>query len=143
LIIFFIVIALCPILFKLNDFSSWLNKSKQATIVNRIKKYIFSRRRSHMVIFPIIIVISLVLYVYYKVAILKSKEHLTQAYFNAKSPICLGSFVFFLDINQYVYYLTTISLFICIVLLILGWIQLSSGFKQLKHYCKEWKLIIA
>lgn len=96
-----------------------------------------------MVIFPIIIVISLVLYVYYKVAILKSKEHLTQAYFNAKSRICLGSFIFFFGVNQYLFYQTRLSLFIGIVFLILGWLQLSTGFKEVKHYRKEWKRINA
>lgn len=47
-----------------------------------------------MIILPILIVLSLVLYVYYKVAIIKSKDGLTQHYFNARSKICLGSFVF-------------------------------------------------
>lgn len=92
-----------------------------------------------MVIFPIIIIISLVLYVYYKVAILKSRDTLTQAYFNAKSHICLGSFVFFFGINQYLAYQTKVSLFIGIVFLILGGIQLSTGLKETKHYQKEWK----
>ncbi|WP_163971627.1 YtpI family protein [Oceanobacillus halotolerans] len=92
-----------------------------------------------MVIFPIIIAISLVLYIYYKVAILKTKDGLTQAYFNAKSRICLGSFVFFFAINQYILYQTQISLFIGIILLILGAMQLSLGFKETKHYRNEWK----
>ncbi|WP_099158754.1 YtpI family protein [Virgibacillus ndiopensis] len=92
-----------------------------------------------MVIIPIIITLSLVLYVYYKVAILRSKDKLTQSYFNAKSRICLGSFVFFFAINQYIFYETKLSLFIGIVLLILGAMQLNLGFKETKHYRNEWK----
>ncbi|WP_188453419.1 YtpI family protein [Virgibacillus oceani] len=92
-----------------------------------------------MVIFPIIITISLVLWVYYKVAILRSNDKLTQAYFNAKSRICLGSFVFFFAINQYIFYETKLSLFIGIILLILGAMQLNLGFKETRHYRNEWK----
>lgn len=90
-------------------------------------------------IFPILIVISIVLYVYYKVAILKNKDKLTQAYFNAKSRICLGSFVFFFGINQYIYYLTRISLFVGIVFILLGALQMYVGLKEVKHYRSEWK----
>lgn len=90
-------------------------------------------------IFPIIIVLSIVLYVYYKVAILKTKDKLTQAYFNAKSRICLGSFVCFFGANQYIFYLTRLSLFIGIVFIILGGMQMYVGFKEAKHYRKEWK----
>lgn len=91
------------------------------------------------IILPSIIMLSLVMYVYYKVAILKTKDNLTQAYFNAKSRICLGSFVFFFAINQYIFYQTKISLFIGIVFLVLGWMQLLRGFKEVKHYRNEWK----
>ncbi|MFD1851907.1 YtpI family protein [Oceanobacillus bengalensis] len=92
-----------------------------------------------MVIFPILIVISIILYVYYKVAILKSKDGLTQHYFNARSRICLGSFVLLFGINQYLFYLTTISLFIGIIFLLLGGYQAYDGFKEVKHYRKEWR----
>ncbi|MFB4166712.1 YtpI family protein [Virgibacillus sp. JSM 102003] len=96
-----------------------------------------------MIIFPIIIVLSLVFYVYYKVAIVKTGDKLTQAYLNAKSRICLGSFLFFFGINQYIFYQTQISLFIGIVFLILGGLQLNLGFRETKHYSKEWKRINA
>ncbi|ALX48355.1 YtpI family protein [Lentibacillus amyloliquefaciens] len=92
-----------------------------------------------MIIFPIIIVISLVFWVYYKVAILKTDDGLTQAYFNAKSRICLGSFIFFFGINQYIFYETRISLFIGIIFLVLGGLHLYSGIKEAKHYRREWR----
>lgn len=92
-----------------------------------------------MFIFPIIIIISIVLYVYYKVAILKTKDGLVQAYFNSNALICLGSLIFSFGIQQYLVYQTQLSLFIGIIFLILGGLQFSSGLKQRKHYRKEWK----
>ncbi|HLS08241.1 YtpI family protein [Lentibacillus sp.] len=96
-----------------------------------------------MIIFPIIIVLSLVFWVYYKVAILKSDDGLTQAYFNAKSRFYLGSFIFFFGINQYIFYQTRISLFVGIVFLLLGGLYLYVGFKEAKHYRREWKRLNA
>src|SRR5699024_7710774 len=92
-----------------------------------------------MFIFPILIILSLVLYVYYKVSILKSKDGLTQAYFNAKSRICLGVFVASFGINQYLFYLSKLSLFIGIIFTILGLMQITLGYKQAKFYRKERK----
>jgi|SRR5699024_9048000 len=92
-----------------------------------------------MFILPILIILSLVLYVYYKVAILKSKDALTQSYFNARSRICLGTFVAAFGINQYLFYQSRFSLFIGIAFLILGGIQLVYGYRQSKFYRKEWK----
>ncbi|GGJ96807.1 hypothetical protein GCM10007063_19060 [Lentibacillus kapialis] len=96
-----------------------------------------------MIIFPIIIVLSLVFWVYYKVAIIKSNDELTQAYFNAKSRICLGSFIFFFAINQYLFYQTQLSLFIGIVFLVFGSANLYVGLKEAKHYRQEWKRLNA
>ncbi|CDQ39322.1 MULTISPECIES: YtpI family protein [Virgibacillus] len=92
-----------------------------------------------MIIFSILIVLSLVLYVYYKVAIVKSNDGLTQAYFNGKSRICLGTLVVSFTINQYILYQTRIALFIGIILIIVGIPQIYRGIKEVKHYRKEWK----
>lgn len=92
-----------------------------------------------MFIFPIMIILSLVFYVYYKVAILKNKDGLTQAYFNAKSRVCLGSFISFFGVNQYLFYETKLALFIAIIFLVLGIMQFVHGYKQAKFYRKEWR----
>ena|SRR5690625_3302026 len=92
-----------------------------------------------MFIFAIFIMISIVMYIYYKVAILKTKDKLSQKYINAKSRIFLGTFLIFFGINQYIAYQTRIVLFISIVFLILGVIQSIDGFKEAKHYRNEWK----
>lgn len=90
-----------------------------------------------MIIFPIIIMISIVLYIYYKVAILRTKDRLTQVYFNAKSRVCLGSFILFFGVNQYLFYESKLSLFVGIAFLILGSMQINRGIKEVKHYRKE------
>lgn len=92
-----------------------------------------------MFIFPIIIVLSVVFYVYYKVAILKSSDRLTQLYFNAMSRVCLGSFILFFGINQYIFYQTKLALIVAIVFFILGALQASRGIKEARHYRKEWR----
>ncbi len=92
-----------------------------------------------LIIFPIVIVLSAVMYIYYKVAILKTKDGLTQRYFNAKSRICLGLFIFTFGINQYIFYQTKLSLYIGILFIILGVMQLIRGIKETKHYRNEWK----
>jgi hypothetical protein len=92
-----------------------------------------------MVIFPIVIVLSAVMYLYYKVAILKTKDGLTQRYFNAKSRICLGLFLLAFGINQYVFYQTKISLLIGILFILLGMVHLIRGSRETKHYRNEWK----
>lgn len=92
-----------------------------------------------MVIFPIVIVVSIVLYIYYKVAILRTKDELSQHYLNSKSRICLGTFILLFGINQYLYYQTRIALFIAAIFAFLGILQLVYGFKTAKHYRKEWR----
>lgn len=92
-----------------------------------------------MIIFPIAIMISIVLYIYYKVAILRSKEPLTQVYFNSKARICLGAFILITGVYQYTIYQTKLSLFIGFVFLILGGLQANRGFKEAKHYRSEWR----
>ncbi len=92
-----------------------------------------------MVFFAFMIAASIVMYIYYKVSILRIKDELTQKYTNAKARIFLGSFILFFGINQYLAYQTKIILFISLVFAILGSIQIVSGFKEANHYRNEWK----
>lgn len=92
-----------------------------------------------MLIFAIIIVISIVLYIYNKVAILRTNDELTQVYFNAKARFFLGSFLTSFGINQYIAYQTRFVLFISIVFILLGSYQMIYGFKEAKHYRGEWR----
>jgi len=92
-----------------------------------------------MFIFAVFIVISVVMYIYYKVAILKTKETLIQKYNNAMARIFLGTFLIFFAINQYLAVQIKVVLLISIVFLILGIMQFVDGFKQARHYRSEWR----
>jgi len=92
-----------------------------------------------MFIFAVFILLSAVLYLYYKVQILRTRDALSQVYFNSKARLCLGSLVFFFGVNQYVFYQTRMSLFIGILFLIIGGALAVRGFKETKHYKNEWK----
>lgn len=91
-----------------------------------------------MVIFAILIVLSIVMYVYYKVTILRTKDSLSQKYINAKAKICLGSFLIFFAINQYIAYQVKFVLVISLIFFVLGIMQIVDGFKRAKHYKGEW-----
>ncbi|GAA0484182.1 YtpI family protein [Salinibacillus aidingensis] len=90
-----------------------------------------------MIIFPFIIVISLVLYIFFKVRIFSLKDELLMRYTNSKARISLGVLLFFFGINQYLFYETRLSLFIGIIFLFFGFIQAQYGVKLFKHYRKE------
>ncbi|WLV23782.1 YtpI family protein [Aciduricibacillus chroicocephali] len=92
-----------------------------------------------MFIVAVLILLSAILYIYYKVQILRTRDSLRQVYFNAKAKLCLGSLVFFFGINQYILYQTRLSLFIGIVFLLIGGALSVRGFKETKHYRGEWK----
>lgn len=92
-----------------------------------------------MIVFPIIILLSLILYVYYKVAIIRSKDILEQLYLNSKGKILLGTFILFFGINQYLYYQTKVALYIAIIFAVMGIAQIVYGFRNAMHYHKELK----
>ncbi|WP_181349840.1 YtpI family protein [Thalassobacillus sp. CUG 92003] len=92
-----------------------------------------------MFIFSALILISLVMYVYYKVTIIKTKDPLMQEYQNSKARICLGSFILFFAINQYLAYETQLSLFIGIAFILIGVFQIRFGTKSLQHYKREYQ----
>ncbi len=92
-----------------------------------------------MFIFAVLIVISIVMYIYYKVAILKTKDTLVQKYQNAKARIFLGIFLISFAINQYLAAQMKVILIISIIFIFLGVLQLIDGYKQAKHYRNEWR----
>lgn len=92
-----------------------------------------------MLIFALIIVVSVVFYIYNKVAILRSNDRLTQEYYQAKSRISLGSFIIAFGINQYLLYETRFTLWIGIVFLLLGVMQLHVGIRDARFFRKEYR----
>lgn len=71
--------------------------------------------------------------------IARTPDPLTKEYLNSKGKVFLGGFIFFWGINQYLLYQTQLSLFIGIVLLILGVFQVRHGIKAAKHYRNEFQ----
>ena|SRR5699024_2777964 len=92
-----------------------------------------------MFVFPVIIILSVVFYIYYKVSILRSKDELTQHYMNAKSRVSLGVFLIAMALTQYIALQTTIALIICLIFFILGLMQFIYGFNAARHYRSEWR----
>ncbi|ENH96947.1 hypothetical protein J416_08187 [Gracilibacillus halophilus YIM-C55.5] len=92
-----------------------------------------------MIILPIVIIATFILYVYYKVMINREQDPLQQELLNAKARISLGVLISAFGINQYLYYETRIALFVTIIFLFFGILQGNAGYKRYKHYRKEWK----
>ncbi|MGP4041596.1 YtpI family protein [Gracilibacillus sp. D59] len=92
-----------------------------------------------MVIFPIMIVLSFIMYIYYKVMIMRDHDPLTQEIKNAKARIALGIFISFFGVNQYLFYQTQIALYITLVFLFFGIVQGYGGIKRLIHYRGEYQ----
>lgn len=90
-----------------------------------------------MIVFPIVIILSIIIYFYYKFTLLREPDPLTQEIKNAKARIALGIFLSMFGINQYLFYQTQIALFITLVLLFFGIIQGYGGIKRYLHYKNE------
>ncbi|MFC4403674.1 YtpI family protein [Gracilibacillus xinjiangensis] len=92
-----------------------------------------------MVIYPIVIIVSFILYVYYKVMIVRSVDPLIQEITNAKARMSLGLCISFFGVNQYLFYETQLALFIAIIFLVIGIMQILAGWKRYRHYKTEFK----
>jgi len=92
-----------------------------------------------MVIFPLTIVLSITIYLYFKVQIIRTKDPLHQEHTNAKARIALGLFITTFGANQYVFYQTKLALFIAILFIVLGIMQMVHGYRKTKFYGKQLK----
>ncbi|MCD5323847.1 MULTISPECIES: YtpI family protein [Pontibacillus] len=93
-----------------------------------------------MVIIPIIIVLSLAMYLFYKVQILRlGEDPLKQVYTNSKARMALGLFMLSISINVYLVYQTRLALYITILFIALGGAQLVYGYKTTRFYGKQLK----
>ncbi|WP_102026790.1 YtpI family protein [Salirhabdus sp. Marseille-P4669] len=90
-----------------------------------------------MIILPILIILTLVMYIFFKVKILSLKDPLLMHFTNAKARLALGFLIAVFGINQYLFYETTLSLIIGIVFVVIGIAQLQYGFKLYRHYRNE------
>lgn len=94
-----------------------------------------------MFILPVIVIVSIVFYIYYKVAILKTKEVIMQLYYNGRARMALGTFILTSGITLYVFYQSKLSIFIALIFTLLGALQFIRGFNESRHYQKEYRKI--
>lgn len=84
---------------------------------------------------PIIIIVSLMFYLFYKVKYFRTKDQLRRSFISAKSKIALGLLVSVFGINQYtIHYPSTTSLIIGIIFLVLGLGSIVMGYREFKFY---------
>lgn len=87
-----------------------------------------------MPVFVIIIVLSFVFYLFYKVRYFRSKRPVERKWISAKSSIALGLFVAVFGLNQLFIHLSPVSITVSIVFILLGIINIWGGVKSYKYY---------
>lgn len=87
-----------------------------------------------MPVFVVIIVFSVIFYLYYKVKSFQAKAPIEKKWWNAKSSIALGLFVAVFGFNRLFITQTTVSIVIGILFIIVGTISIWTNFKAYKYY---------
>jgi hypothetical protein len=83
----------------------------------------------------ILIVVSIVLYFFYKVKAFRTKRVIERNWVNTKASIALGSFLLFFGINQiFLRYDSTVALVVSIIFILLGLANVILGYKMYRHY---------
>ena len=87
-----------------------------------------------MPIFAVLIIISLVFYLFYKVKSIRSHFPMEKKWISGKSSIALGAFVAFFGINQLFLFQSTVTYIVAVVFILIGGISLVGGYKIYKFY---------
>jgi|GEM_PF-193992 len=87
-----------------------------------------------MPVFVILITFSLAFYAYYKIKYFRSNRPIERRWLSAKSSICLGLFILFFAIHQFIINQSTVSLIIGILFLLVGGGSAWAGYRAYKHY---------
>lgn len=87
-----------------------------------------------MPVLVILIVISLSLYVYYKIQYVRSKKPIEKKWISSKSSIALGLFVGIFGINTLFLYQTTTTYIVGPIFILVGFLSAWAGYKAYKHY---------
>lgn len=83
----------------------------------------------------ILIVVSIVLYFFYKVKAFRTKRVIERNWINTKASIALGSFLVFFGINQiFLRYDSIVALVVSIIFILLGLANVVLGYKAYRHY---------
>lgn len=100
----------------MNDWSGWI------------------RRYTHMPILAILIVLSLVFYLFFKVKFVRSQLPMEKKWISGKSSIALGSFVSLFGVNQLFLFHSTLTYIIAAVFILIGGFSIVGGVKIYKYY---------
>lgn len=87
-----------------------------------------------MLVFAILIVISLMFYLFYKVRFFRTHLPMEKKWLSAKSSIALGLFVALFGVNQLFMYQTKTTYVVAAIFIIVGTLSILSGFKAYKFY---------
>ncbi|MEH7442457.1 YtpI family protein [Bacillus sp. JJ1122] len=87
-----------------------------------------------MPIFVLLIVLSFVFYIFYKMKYVRSKRPAERKWLSAKSSIALGLFVGLFGLNQVFLFQTAITYIVAAIFIIIGSMSIWSGVKAYKFY---------
>ncbi|MEH7885969.1 YtpI family protein [Bacillus sp. JJ1609] len=87
-----------------------------------------------MPIFVLLIVLSFVFYIFYKIKYVRSKRPAEKKWLSAKSSIALGLFVGLFGLNQVFLFQTTLTYIVAVIFIIIGSMSVWSGVKAYKFY---------
>lgn len=87
-----------------------------------------------MPIFVLLIVLSFVFYIFYKIKYVRSKRPAERKWLSAKSSIALGLFVALFGINQLFLFQTTITYIVGAIFIVMGSLSVWGGIKAYKFY---------
>jgi uncharacterized membrane protein len=85
-------------------------------------------------VFLVIIIFSLVTYVYFKIKYFQSKSVAERKWLSAKSSIALGLFVSFFGLNRMFISQTPLTITIGIIFIIIGGLSIYTGVKAYRFY---------
>ena len=87
-----------------------------------------------MPIFVLLIVLSFVFYIFYKIKYVRSKRPAERKWLSAKSSIALGLFVALFGINQLFHFQTTVTYIVGAIFIVIGSLSIWGGIKAYKFY---------
>lgn len=87
-----------------------------------------------MPIFIILIVFSIVFYLFYRVKSFRTNGVATKQWLSSKASIALGLFLIFFAINSFTVYISTVTYIVSAAFIILGVANVVVGYKKYRHY---------
>jgi amino acid transporter len=87
-----------------------------------------------MPILVLLIVLSFVFYIFYKIKYVRSRKPAERKWLSAKSSIALGLFVALFGLNQLFLFQSTVTYIVGIIFIIIGLMSVWGGIKAYKFY---------